>query len=360
MGVLRLLFAISVVIFHAGLLFGYNIANQNIAVLSFFIISGFYISLILDKKYIDRKNAHFLFITNRFLRIFPLYWVILLVTFLFVAIKFYFHLGAEDNAIVHYLKYLPHTSVSVVIFTIINYVLRNFTLIFTTDYFFINDNTSGYLLVQQAWTLQVELLFYLLAPLLVKASNKIFLLFFAVYLVGVFGIVFPFHLVSNVTITYVLLRNLLFFLLGMTSYRFLYKKIFMKQIKSYVPIAITLFFLIYVVCYNVFPFKYPLQAFSITDILYFFVFTCSLPFIFFLTSYSSVDMLIGELSYPVYITHFFIIKLLSNITFFKNASNMRTVVIIICTLGVSLLAVKLINKPIDRFRQRRLLAGSVV
>lgn len=278
----------------------------------------------------------------------------LFVTVLFVILKFYLHVGTDDNAIVHYLKYATRTSAPVFIFTVVNYLLRNLTLIFTTDYFFISDNTSGYLLVQQAWTLQLELLFYLLAPLFVNVSNRIFLLFFAIYLIGTFGLLFPFHVISNTTITYLFLKDLLFFLLGMTSYRFLYKRMYASAIKPQVTITILLAFLFYIFFYNVIPFKYPLLFFSITDILYFAIFVCALPFIFFLTSYSIVDGLIGELSYPVYITHFFIIKFLSNISLFKHAPTLRTVIIIFFTLGISFLAVKLIDKPIDIFRQKRL------
>src|SRR5713226_5516703 len=108
MGILRLLFALSVLISHSRQFFGYNIANPTIAVFSFFIISGFYMGLVLDKKYGVRSK--FLFLSNRFLRIYPLYWLTLLIAFVLILVKFYLHIGAEDNAIVHYVKYAPHTS----------------------------------------------------------------------------------------------------------------------------------------------------------------------------------------------------------------------------------------------------------
>src|SRR5437899_9041000 len=107
MGVIRLLLALSVLIFHAGKFFNYNIVNNTIAVFSFFIISGFYMALVLDKKY-SKQQSKLLFWSNRLLRIFPLYWLSLLVVFSFVLVKFVFHIGTDDNSIIHYIKYSSH------------------------------------------------------------------------------------------------------------------------------------------------------------------------------------------------------------------------------------------------------------
>ena len=57
------------------------------AVQVFFIISGFYISLILNEKYIDGNGGYFLYLSNRFLRIFPLYWLLMLL-YILVRIQF--------------------------------------------------------------------------------------------------------------------------------------------------------------------------------------------------------------------------------------------------------------------------------
>src|ERR1700747_2964117 len=83
MGIIRFLLAISVVIHHCGPLFGiYHLIGGQIAVQSFFIISGFYMSLILNEKYVGINNSYRLFITNRFFRLFPIYWTVLLATVL--------------------------------------------------------------------------------------------------------------------------------------------------------------------------------------------------------------------------------------------------------------------------------------
>ena len=77
MGFLRLILSLSVVLYHAGSLFGYTGMNGLVAVHIFFIISGFYMALIIKNKYSKAKRPYYTFITNRFLRIYPIYWVVL-------------------------------------------------------------------------------------------------------------------------------------------------------------------------------------------------------------------------------------------------------------------------------------------
>ena len=137
MGLLRLLLALSVVLYHAGLIGGYNIANQIIAVNAFFVISGFYMSLVLSTKY-NFPNSYSLFVSNRLLRIYPIYWLVLLMTFAFVLGKYFFMSGESDNAIAHYLAHAPHASQIEYLHSIFNYIIRNLTLMVTTDYFLLN------------------------------------------------------------------------------------------------------------------------------------------------------------------------------------------------------------------------------
>lgn len=352
MGIVRLLLALSVLIFHAGKFFNYNIVNNTIAVFSFFIISGFYMALVLDKKY-SKQQSKLLFWGNRFLRIFPLYWLSLLVVFLFVLVKFVFHIGTDDNAIVHYGKYSLHSSSLLFYTDLFNYIVRNITLIGTIDYFRVNDNTPGYLLVQQAWTLQIELLFYVIAPYLNQLSKKIFIVFFLVYVVSFFGFIAPLHLLPP-NLGYIFLNNLVFFLLGMMSYRFLYSWLQTKKMHFSVTRGVFIFLILYLLLYHVISFKYQIFNVSLNDILYYSIFLFSMPFIFLQTSVSVIDSYIGKFSYPVYITHFIVIKLLSNISLFKQDSNIKTILIITLTFFISLLAIKFIEIPIDRIRQKRI------
>ena len=352
MGVVRLLFALSVLIAHAGLFFNYNVTNAN-AVLSFYIISGFYMALILDKKYF-KNNSRFLFWSNRFLRIFPLYWLTLLLTIIFVLSKFFLHIGTSDNAIVHYIAWSPHQSIFEFYLNLFNYLLRNITLIISFDYIRMNNLTSGYLLVQQAMTLQAELLFYLIAPFIVGLTNKSFIVFFVVYVVGFFGFINHLNLLRSDSLSYYFLYNLIFFLLGIITYRFLYKMLRSGKNTLRLAQSIFIFLILYLISYGVIPLKYRLIIPNGIDLMYFAIFLCSIPFVFLYTKSSVIDNFIGKLSYPVYIMHFLVIKLFSNTKLFSNISNLRTILIIIVTLFVSYFAVKFVDDPIDKFRQKRL------
>jgi peptidoglycan/LPS O-acetylase OafA/YrhL len=70
MGLLRLILALTVVIAHSKAAFGLRFTADIGAAEVFFMISGFYISIILDKKYTG-EGSYTLFLSNRFLYLFP-------------------------------------------------------------------------------------------------------------------------------------------------------------------------------------------------------------------------------------------------------------------------------------------------
>jgi peptidoglycan/LPS O-acetylase OafA/YrhL len=80
MGVLRLFLALSVVDYHGRNLLGFPLLMPDLSVQAFYMISGFYMALVLHEKYQPGKATYFDFISNRFLRIFPSYFLVLLLT----------------------------------------------------------------------------------------------------------------------------------------------------------------------------------------------------------------------------------------------------------------------------------------
>src|SRR5450759_4624800 len=78
MGIIRVLLALSVVAAHFGGIWNLRFVGGQVAVQSFYIISGFYMSLILNEKYVGKNKSYKLFITNRFLRLYPIYWLSLI------------------------------------------------------------------------------------------------------------------------------------------------------------------------------------------------------------------------------------------------------------------------------------------
>jgi len=82
MGTVRILLALSVLLAHSRtvICFGVKLIGGFLAVKLFFVVSGFYMGMILKEKYSNTNNRIFLFWSNRFLRIFPVYWAILAVS----------------------------------------------------------------------------------------------------------------------------------------------------------------------------------------------------------------------------------------------------------------------------------------
>ncbi len=350
MGLFRFLFALSIVIAHSTQVLPYNIGNSEIAVLSFFVISGFYMALILDKKYVGKNNSYFLFITNRFLRIYPIYWVMLLVVVFFALVKFFSHIGTPDNAIIHYFSNADATLKNNFLLQTINFIIRNVTLILSADYFFNFSKTSGYLIIQQAWTLQVEFLFYLLAPFILRVKRLWFYVFLILYIIIFYGIISSYHLFPFFSLTYTFFPFFIYFCLGCVSYDIL-TVIKKYRFSKFLLLTIFIFFIVYIFAYQFLP-HLSLPFPHMTDVLYFFIFTLVLPFIFLLTKQNYLDRFIGELSYPVYIDHIFVIKTLDNIRLSRNSSFMMLVICFSLLLAYAL--VKYIDNPIDIIRQKRL------
>ena len=96
MGILRFILAITVVIAHSSSVFGCNFVGAQIAVQAFYIISGFYMALILNEKYVGVNGSYKLFISNRFLRLYPIYWTVLLLT-IAMSIAVTIHSNGTEN-----------------------------------------------------------------------------------------------------------------------------------------------------------------------------------------------------------------------------------------------------------------------
>ena len=116
---------------------------------SFFVISGFIIILTLNKNYftgdsyLKQSSRYYL---NRILRIYPLY--ILSILFYYLDASLINIINAEDHLIIHSYK-LDY-----------KYILSNILLIFQQSYFEVD------LVNKVAWSLDLELQWYLFAPVL--------------------------------------------------------------------------------------------------------------------------------------------------------------------------------------------------
>jgi peptidoglycan/LPS O-acetylase OafA/YrhL len=363
MGLFRIILAISVVMGHAG--FSFSVGGL-MAVQTFYIISGFYMALILTEKYTGKNNSYKLFITNRFLRLYPMYWAVLILTIIVSIFYITYSHGQSFGKLEMYREYFNEMKAGSFIFLVFTNIGIFFqdtvmflglnaetgNLFFTSNFGATLPALHQFLLIPQAWSIGVELLFYLTIPFLIKKRTKTLMLFccasFSIRLIIYF--VFGFR---NDPWTYRFFPNeIMFFLSGVIAYR-VYKhfannqeRILGYKVDRWAMAAMGAVVLIISIMYSYIPIKNHIKY-----CLYYVVVFISLPFIFFLTKEWKWDRYVGELSYPVYISHMLIIYSISGrVPVLGNMGITAT----ICTVVMAVLLNEIIGKNIEKIRQRRI------
>jgi peptidoglycan/LPS O-acetylase OafA/YrhL len=331
--------------FHISL-FGYQIVGGQVAVVAFFIISGFYMSLILNEKYNNIKNSYYLYISNRFLRIFPLYWLVLIITIPVISA-----LGQID--IIRDSFNTPN-----IVFNIINFfqsIILNITLFITVNSFILIPKFYSNFYVATAWSLSVEFIFYLLAPFLVKGSTRKVL---GILITSEIIRIYLTHITQIYPISatpFLFLPNLPFFLLGALSYR-LYKKINQLKLKTNIYLIITVSMILLTLTFNFFP---PVLFYTFKQYVFYTLIFLSVPFMFLFEKKVKLSKFLGDLSYPVYISHIITLDMLNFLMARFLSALWLVIVDIALVLFISYLLKKYISDPIDTYRSARVKVDNI-
>jgi len=181
---LRLLLAVAVVCFHTGSMAEHFLISADTAVHVFFIISGFYMAMILSEKYGFEVNGLKAFALNRLLRIYPTYYAALAGVILWQLLC---HWTSHGHAPPH-----PLLAMGALLpwWGRVLLVLPNFTLLgIDLPFLFNYAPTTGLawhannhldpgvswlglsVLIGPAWSIGSELCFYLLAPFAAKGAG---------------------------------------------------------------------------------------------------------------------------------------------------------------------------------------------
>lgn len=355
MGLVRFLLAAAVVINHTGPLYGLVMTDAYMAIKVFFIISGFYMALILTEKYAGPGRVR-LFYSNRFLRLFPLYWAVLLLSLgVSLVFKFGLHtalllgpwqtwLGKLDPSVAALLA-----AANVTIFgqdiLFFSHITADGALSFAANALYRPTPAWFFLLIPQAWTVSLELVFYALAPWLVRRSTGT--------IVALAGASFALRaLVYWADMPFDPWKQRFFpaecgfFLLGILSYR-LYAALRPAVISRPAQWTVLGVYLAAILGYQFLP------GFSVKEYFLYAATVLAVPLLFRLTQKMAWDRAIGELSYPIYITHWTVIMALE----YAFGRAHLPALALAATVAASLALNKLVAEPIERLRQRRVLAG---
>lgn len=168
MGLFRLYLACAVALAHAGIdrqiEFPFLSLVSNVhAVRMFFVVSGFYMALVIDTKYSKVTNGVAPFYVNRLLRLLPIYW---LVAASFVVASYAIRSESLTQNVGWWAPDKDFFAGHNLAFAYV--ILTNVLLIGQDFAAFIHVNRGlaahEFLLVPQAWSLGTELWFYLAAP----------------------------------------------------------------------------------------------------------------------------------------------------------------------------------------------------
>lgn len=334
MGLLRIVLALSVIAGHADTtLFGLSWVDEFYAVQAFFTISGFYMAMVLNGRYAGLPVSAFY--KSRALRIYPGYFAGVLLVLLVSR--------GDIKATLHGMTPL----------TQVYFYVQN-TIIFGQDlsYIFCMRDVSGDCIQAlsttinpPAWSLAVELSFYVIAPFVVRSPRRIVGLMAVgtVYLLVTNAVKFPVTGVRplNVTFEYPLRyyfypSSYIFFGAGALAFH-------LRGLKIGATYALLLGTVV---------------AFAFIQTVmppwHLMIFALALPELFDLTRSSRLDRMLGEFSYPLYILHWamlaFVLKHRQALAPVLAYASVGTVVAVmaLCAATVLFFAV---DRPMDRIRR---------
>ncbi|OZI67102.1 acyltransferase family protein [Bordetella genomosp. 11] len=348
MGLLRTLFALSVVLDHSPFNGGNMLVGGRLAVQLFYVISGFLISYILNTNEAYRSTGRFY--ENRLLRLFPTYLAVAAVA-----------LALNWVANPEFLDVYRRSPNSADLFLMLSnlfivgqdwlmfFGIKGGSLVLTGSYADSDVPLYQGLLVPQAWTLGVELSFYLIAPFVLRSMRRVVLLFVAS--LALRAVLLLAGVAQSDPWTYRFFPlELALFLSGALSHRLLLP---MWQRLSerfrYLPELATGLFVIY----TLFHFSVPINH-NLRDALALAAFAGILPLTFIHQARHRLDKKIGQLSYPIYISHSVAILLVHQAAGWIGLTDALAISTLNVLLSLLLAALlwSMIDSKVDKIRER--------
>ena len=354
MGTFRFLLAIAVTVSHFGGLWGHRFMDGLMAVQCFYMVSGFLISLVLSGKYDASTPAGLrLFYTNRALRIFVPYWTFCL---LIIVAQTMVSAGPQSQLLQQWPEmsfatrvYLMFTNIFVIgqEWTMwLSYEHGSLIPVWSSDG--LPTHPSIFYVIPQAWSMSLELMFYALAPFLVRRHWLMLLAYIAAtyaarqllmaYGFNGSGFVYRFFPVE-----------LGLFLAGVLAHRVFAFADARRNGSRAASVAVTaaLISMMFIMRYWDMWESHRFYALVVV----------ALPSLFLVSRHFAFDRWLGELSYPIYLCHLAVLGIGGAIatTFVGPIEDRGTLslVLIVATVAIAIAYVHWVDAPFERWRQRR-------
>jgi peptidoglycan/LPS O-acetylase OafA/YrhL len=355
LGTLRTIYALSVLFGHSWPGLPMFVGGRN-AVQLFYMISGFLISYVLveNKTYPGVSS----FYINRYLRLYPIYAAVALVALAFL-------LATRDQGFFDVLRSAPAAAIVLLAFSNLflfgqDWVMfagvRHHNLVLATSFGQTDVELYPGLLIAQAWTLGVELSFYLLAPFILARRKVIYGLLALAVAVRIGLILSGLGLHDPWTYRF-FPAELAFFLLGALAHQVLlpaYRRIvamrgsILPEIATGVLVAASLAFA-----------ALPGAGLIKTASL-FLLFILLVPMAFLFQNRHRWDGRIGNLSYPIYIVHMLVFRMLDFAMDRIGHADRRIIAVVgaLISIALALLLNRFIGEPLERVRRTLKARGS--
>lgn len=344
MGLIRLLLAFSVLAGHAGVLH-FEILDGDIAVRAFFVISGFYMSLILTGGYAGRPKS--VFYANRALRLYPAYLLVMAAQAAALMAWDFHPFTTRDTLLFAYTNgpLIPVVNVLTNLFVVGQEALYWLGMDIRGGSFFWNAHGGPaimgftFTMLPQAWALSVEFMFYLIAPFLAPRRTGLLL---ALFLAGLaIHVLIPsaFPNFGDFSQRFFPAQFYLF-AAGMLGFR-LYRRVRDLDFVNRAGWVLLAAVIAHVFCYD-------LMGGAYRDHTFVTLAAAATPFVFRLSERSGLDRFLGRVSYPFYLLHFMVAEIYSQI-----AVDYSPLGLVLLVFSLSVIVLLAVEYPIDRYRRRK-------
>ncbi len=351
MGLLRLLLALAVVVSHCGPSGAGLLCGGRFAVQTFFMLSGFYMCLVLTEKYPAGIPGTLRFWKARARRLLPTYWFALVLSLACLAIPsaYYFSPIFTTARFAHAFSISPAPLQAAT-------AVANLTIFGTDSFLFLApidfgmslpiDDLHYLLLVPQSWSLAVEALFYVAAPWLCRArtTTVIFVMGFSL---SARVLLFATTDASGDPWTYRFFPfELALFSAGILSYR-AYRHAVQHRRQLLLHPALSLLPILSFACFT---------FSSKTEICFWLAYAAiglSLPSIFRHSSRTPWDKALADLAYPIYTLHHIVLAFLFPLLVNGAYAPVLPLVTCLSVIACAMLSLRLENQTITWLTQGR-------